>query len=70
MPILLSSFNIPLLGGFGAASEKDYNLESLLAKINAITGSMIDAQFENAVAKRLPVSWISQTHPSDPCQLD
>ena len=60
VPIRLSQLDIPILLSFGATDEQDHNLVTLPTKIDAISRSMVDPEFTNAVTNALAIAEVSQ----------
>src|SRR3546814_8829404 len=62
----MGSSNVSCLGSLVAAAEQQHQRFPVLAAVDAIAGSVIDAQLEDTLAYGLPVATQSRTHAVEP----
>src|SRR3546814_2712483 len=66
LPVVMGSSNVSCLGSLVAAAEQQHQRFPVLAAVDAIAGSVIDAQLEDTLAYGLPVATQSRTHAVEP----
>src|SRR3546814_17906396 len=62
LPVVMGSSNVSCLGSLVAAAEQQHQRFPVLAAVDAIAGSVIDAQIEDTIAYDIQVATQTSTH--------